>query len=108
LQGRIFQIYAADPGRYFYPDQYNNPANWKAHFDGTAPEIIEQTASHRHRQRRHGCLIADASGRKVSRLATGALVAIVTNSEHRNTTSAVGQISKEFRNEEIDARTPQD
>src|SRR5437588_8566709 len=37
------EIYAADPDRYFYPDQYNNPANWKAHFDGTAPEIIEQT-----------------------------------------------------------------
>jgi S-sulfo-L-cysteine synthase (O-acetyl-L-serine-dependent) len=29
--------------RYFYPDQYNNPANWKAHFEGTGAEIIEQT-----------------------------------------------------------------
>ena len=29
--------------RYFYPDQYNNEANWRAHFDTTAPEIIEQT-----------------------------------------------------------------
>ena len=37
-------IYNADPSRYFYPDQYNNPANWMAHFDGTGPEIIEQTA----------------------------------------------------------------
>lgn len=37
------EIYASDPGRYFYPDQYNNPANWKAHFEGTASEIIEQT-----------------------------------------------------------------
>src|SRR6266699_1949871 len=37
------EIYAADPGRYFYPDQYNNPANWKAHFETTGPEIIEQT-----------------------------------------------------------------
>src|SRR5882757_10716078 len=27
------KIYEADPDRYFYPDQYNNPANWKAHFD---------------------------------------------------------------------------
>jgi S-sulfo-L-cysteine synthase (O-acetyl-L-serine-dependent) len=37
------QVYAADPDRYFYPDQYNNPANWKAHYDGTAVEILEQT-----------------------------------------------------------------
>jgi S-sulfo-L-cysteine synthase (O-acetyl-L-serine-dependent) len=37
------KIYEEDPDRYFYPDQYNNPANWKAHFDGTALEIIEQT-----------------------------------------------------------------
>jgi cysteine synthase B len=37
------QIYDADPDLYFYPDQYNNPANWKAHFDGTAVEIMEQT-----------------------------------------------------------------
>jgi cysteine synthase B len=37
------EIYRADPDRYFYPDQYNNPANWKAHFEHTAPEIIHQT-----------------------------------------------------------------
>jgi S-sulfo-L-cysteine synthase (O-acetyl-L-serine-dependent) len=37
------RIYEEDPDRYFYPDQYNNPANWKAHYDGTALEIIEQT-----------------------------------------------------------------
>ena len=37
------EIYMADPDRYFYPDQYNNPANWKAHFETTGPEIIEQT-----------------------------------------------------------------
>jgi S-sulfo-L-cysteine synthase (O-acetyl-L-serine-dependent) len=36
--------YALDPERYFYPDQYSNPANWRAHYDGTGPEIIEQTA----------------------------------------------------------------
>lgn len=29
--------------RYFYANQYNNDANWKAHFEGTAPEIIEDT-----------------------------------------------------------------
>jgi cysteine synthase B len=37
------KIYEEDPDRYFYPDQYNNPANWKAHYDGTALEIMEQT-----------------------------------------------------------------
>lgn len=36
--------FAADPPRYFYPDQYNNPFNWRAHFDTTAAEIWEQTA----------------------------------------------------------------
>src|SRR5208282_3009662 len=37
------KLYLADPDAYFYPDQYNNPANWKAHFEGTGPEIIHQT-----------------------------------------------------------------
>ena len=37
------EIYMADPDRYFYPDQYNNPANWKAHFEHTGAEIIKQT-----------------------------------------------------------------
>ncbi len=37
------KIYDEEPGRYFMPDQYNNPSNWKAHFLGTGPEIIEQT-----------------------------------------------------------------
>lgn len=37
------KIYEADPDRYFKPDQYNNPANWYAHRDTTAPEIWRQT-----------------------------------------------------------------
>jgi cysteine synthase B len=40
---KVREIVAADPGKYFYPDQYSNPANWQAHFEGTGPEIIEQT-----------------------------------------------------------------
>jgi len=38
------RLYAEEPDRYFYPDQYNNQANWQAHYDTTAPEIIEQTS----------------------------------------------------------------
>ena len=34
---------AADPDSYFYPDQYNNDANWRAHYDTTGPEILGQT-----------------------------------------------------------------
>ena len=37
------RIFESDPHRYFYADQYNNDANWRAHYDTTAPEIIEQT-----------------------------------------------------------------
>jgi cysteine synthase B len=37
------RIYNENPGAYFYPDQYSNPANWQAHFNTTGPEIIEQT-----------------------------------------------------------------
>jgi cysteine synthase B len=32
------------PDRYFYPDQYNNDANWREHYNGTALEIWDQTA----------------------------------------------------------------
>lgn len=40
---KVREIYAADPDRYFYADQYNNDANWRAHFETTGREIIEQT-----------------------------------------------------------------
>jgi cysteine synthase B len=40
---RAKAMYAAEPDVYFYPDQYNNPGNWLAHYDTTAPEIIDQT-----------------------------------------------------------------
>jgi cysteine synthase B len=38
------RLKATDPDRYFYPDQYSNDANWRAHYDTTGPEIIEQTS----------------------------------------------------------------
>jgi S-sulfo-L-cysteine synthase (O-acetyl-L-serine-dependent) len=40
---RCRELVAEDPDKYFYPDQYNNDANWKAHFETTGPEIIRQT-----------------------------------------------------------------
>ena len=39
----VREAVAAHPEKYFYPDQYNNPANWQAHYDTTAVEIYEQT-----------------------------------------------------------------
>jgi S-sulfo-L-cysteine synthase (O-acetyl-L-serine-dependent) len=40
---RVREVYEADPEKYFYPDQYNNPANPLAHYNGTGPEIWAQT-----------------------------------------------------------------
>lgn len=37
------EIAAEQPDRYFYANQYDNPANWQAHYLSTGPEIIEQT-----------------------------------------------------------------
>jgi cysteine synthase B len=40
---RARALVEAEPDRYFYADQYNNEANWRAHYQGTANEIWEQT-----------------------------------------------------------------
>lgn len=40
---RARTLAAAQPDLYFYADQYSNPANWRAHFETTGPEIHEQT-----------------------------------------------------------------
>jgi cysteine synthase B len=37
------KIVDANPGRYYYPNQYANDSNWRAHYDTTAPEIWAQT-----------------------------------------------------------------
>jgi cysteine synthase B len=34
-------LVAREPDRYFYPDQYSNPSNWRAHYDGTGREILD-------------------------------------------------------------------
>jgi cysteine synthase B len=39
----VREVVADDPDRYFYPDQYSNPANPRAHYEGTAVEILAQT-----------------------------------------------------------------
>lgn len=39
----VRRMMAETPEQYFYPDQYSNDGNWRAHFDTTGPEIIEQT-----------------------------------------------------------------
>jgi cysteine synthase B len=37
------RIMEENPDRYFMPNQFDNPANWKAHYETTAVEVIEQT-----------------------------------------------------------------
>lgn len=39
----VYRLALEDPGRYFMVDQFNNPANWQAHVNGTAREIWDQT-----------------------------------------------------------------
>ncbi len=46
FDGAVLEVqrrYAAQPDTYFYPDQFNNDANWRAHFETTGPEIWAQT-----------------------------------------------------------------
>jgi cysteine synthase B len=42
-QRYVRKLVDAEPDKYFYPDQYNNDANWRAHYETTAMEIWRQT-----------------------------------------------------------------
>jgi cysteine synthase B len=42
-QRLVRKLVDESPSKFFYPDQYNNDANWKAHYESTAPEIWRQT-----------------------------------------------------------------
>jgi len=42
-QRLCLDIYKKTPEKFFYPDQYNNNENWRAHFESTGPEIWKQT-----------------------------------------------------------------
>jgi cysteinyl-tRNA synthetase len=39
----VYRLARENPESYFMADQFNNPANWQAHYFGTAVEIWEQT-----------------------------------------------------------------
>ena len=39
----VRELVSNEPDRYFYANQYNNPANWIAHYESTGPEIWQQT-----------------------------------------------------------------
>ena len=43
---KVRELVAEHPNSYFYPDQYSNPANVRAHYEGTAVEILQQTGGH--------------------------------------------------------------
>jgi cysteine synthase B len=53
------QLAERNPGRYVYLDQYSNPMNWRAHYEGTGPEIWAQT---RGRITHHFAAIMGTSG----------------------------------------------
>lgn len=40
---KVRELAMEEPELYFYANQYDNPANWRAHYETTAPEIFEQT-----------------------------------------------------------------
>ena len=40
---QVRELVAANPDHYYYANQYDNPSNWRAHFDPTGPEIWRQT-----------------------------------------------------------------
>ncbi len=40
---KVREMAAKNPDLYFYANQYDNPANWRAHYETTGPEIFEQT-----------------------------------------------------------------
>ncbi|HYY42554.1 MAG TPA: cysteine synthase family protein, partial [Pyrinomonadaceae bacterium] len=61
-QLRAQEIAAAEPQKYFYPDQYNNDANWRAHYEGTGVEIWAQT---------EGCITHFVAGLGTSGTFTG-------------------------------------
>jgi len=44
----VRELVGTDPDKYFYPDQYSNPANPRAHYEGTAVEILAQTSGRNH------------------------------------------------------------
>ncbi len=60
---KVRALVADDPDRYFYADQYNNPANWLAHYRTTGPEIWDQS---------DGCLTHFVAGLGTTGTFTGA------------------------------------
>jgi cysteine synthase B len=40
---RVRQMATENPALYFYANQYDNPANWRAHYNSTAPEVFAQS-----------------------------------------------------------------
>lgn len=38
------EMYESDPERYFFPNQYDNDENWRAHYDATGVELYKQCA----------------------------------------------------------------